>query len=301
VFDSVSRGRDYQVMWFDRTGARRGTVGEFSSAKFSLSPNGTRVALDNMDPQTGTMKLWTVDLNRSMSARFTPGSKEEEQSPVWSPDGTRIAFASSDALFERSATGRAEESLLLKSDRPLLVRDWSHDGRFLLYGRFDPKTQWDLWALPMDSDNDKRPFPIVQSEFNEGDAAFSPDGKWVAYDSDESGRREVYLQAFGKSRSPNKWPVSNGGGLHPQWRGDGKELFYLSEDLAKLMAVTVTTKPNFETGVPERLFAGRFRTGIAAQFNVTPDGQRFLITVPMTTNGSSPATVVLNWTAALRK
>ena len=153
----------------------------------------------------------------------------------------------------------------------------------------------------MDSDNDKKPFPIVQRESDENEAAFSPDGKWIVYDSDESGRREVYVQPFVKSRSPDKWQVSKGGGLHPQWRGDGNELFYLSEDLAKMMAVTVRTKPNFEAGVPEPLFAGRFRTSITDQFNVTPDGQRFLISAPMAIEGSPPATVVLNWTAMLKK
>jgi len=301
VLDSISRGRDVQVAWFDRTGARRGGVGEFSSTKFSLSPNGTRVALDSLDPQTGSLKLWTIDLARGMTTRFNPEAKDVEQSPVWSPDGTRIAFASGRGILDRSANGAGDESLLLKADRPSLPRDWSRDGRFLLYRRSDPKTMGDLWVLPISEGADKRAFPAVDSQFNVNNGAFSPDGEWIAYDSDESGTREVFVQAFSKSGSAGKWQISQGGGLHPQWRGDGKELFYLAADLSKLMVVAVTPGRSFEAEPPRLLFSGRFDTGITPQFNVTPDGQKFLISVPMPAEGSSPPTVILNWTALLKK
>ncbi len=308
VLDSVSRGRDVQVAWFDRTGARRHVLGQFASAKFSLSPDGKRVALDNMDPQTGTMKLWTVDLARSVTTRFTPGAKDAEQSPVWSPDSTRIAFASGHAIFERSSSGSGDDSFLLKADGPVLVQDWSRDGRFLLYRKFDSRTtevsrpftsKGDLWVLPMPASAGRTAFPVVMSQSDDNQGVFSPDGKWIAYDSDESGTREVYVRAFSTSGSTGKWQVSQGGGLHPQWRGDGRELFYLAADLSKLMVVAVTPGESFEAGPPKLLFGGRFDTGITAQFNVSPDGQSFLISVPMAAEGSTPATVILNWTAAL--
>jgi Tol biopolymer transport system component len=236
-----------------------------------------------------------------MAARLTPAAKDAEETPVWSPDGTRIAFVSNHAIFERSSNGGGDASLLLKADESLTVRDWSRDGRFLLYRKSDPKTKGELWVLPMSAGADKTSFPVVRSQFNSNEGAFSPDGKWIAYDSNESGTREVYVQAFSTSGSPGRWQVSKGGGLHPQWRGDGKELFYLAADLSKLISVAMKPGGSFEAGAPTLVFAGRFDTGITAQFSVTPDGQRFLISVPMLADGSSPPTVILDWTAALKK
>jgi Tol biopolymer transport system component len=300
VIDSVSRGRDVQIAWFDRTGTRGQTLGEFSSQKFSISPDGTRVALDSMDPQTGTMKLWTLDLLRGVTTRFSPGSTGPEGSPAWSPDGARIVFFYQGAIFERSSNGIGDDTLVLKTDGQIRIQDWSKDGGFLLYRRrFDAQNKGDLWALPMSAGANRTPFPVAKTQFDEGDAAFSPDGKWVAYDSSESGRREVYVQAFSTSGSAGKWQVSNAGGLHPQWRGDGKELFYLSTDLSMMMSVGVTPGVSFQAGTPKRLFGSRFDTGIVAQFAVTPDGQKFLISVPMAQSSAVP-TIILNWTAALK-
>jgi Tol biopolymer transport system component len=302
VFDSASRGRDAELAWFDRTGARRGAVGRFAGRKFSLSPNGTRVVLDGLDGQTLKMNLWMADLGRGIRTRFTPGAERPQESPVWSPDGTRIAFVSENAIFERSADGSGEDSLLLKADSPIAVQDWSRDGSFLLYQQTDPKTRGDLWVLPMSAHADKTAFQVVRSQFDEASGAFSPDGKWIAFDSaDDSGTREVFVQACSRSGSSGRWQVSKGGGLHPQWRADGKELFYLASDLSKLMSVSVTSGPSFDAGPPAAVFAGSFDTGINPQFIVTPDGQRFLISVPMSAEGSAPPTVILNWPAGLKK
>jgi serine/threonine protein kinase len=302
VYDSFSRSRDIQLTWFDRTGTRRGTVGEFYPAKVSLSPNETRVALDSIDPQAGTLRLWTVDLVRGVSSRVGSG-RDDERSPIWSPDGTRITFAADGILVERNSTGAGEKSVLLKSDGLMVPRDWSRDGRFLLYARFDSKTKWDLWVLPVSPEKAQKPFPFAVNTFNEDNGVFSPDGKWIAYDSDQSGTREIFVQAFSPRSAGfgGRYQVSKGGGRYPQWRRDGKELFYLAADSSKLMAVPMPTRTTFEVGVPKPLFEGRLNTGITPSFAATSDGQRFLLPVPIATEGSSPATVVVNWTAALKK
>ncbi len=302
VFDSVSRSREVQLAWFDRTGARGAAVGEFLSTRFSLSPDRTRLALQSVDPQTLKTNLWTVDLTRGIPTRFTPGAERSQYSPAWSPDSFRIAFVSEGGIFERRSNGGAD-SLLLKSDSLLAVQDWSRDGRFLLYRTANSTTtKGSLWALPMPPGSDRAPFKVVKSQLDEISGTISPDGKWIAYESaDESGTHEVFVQAFSASESSGPWQVSKGGGLRPQWRGDGKELFFLAADLSRLMSVPVTPGSSFKAGPPAMVFAGSFDTGIIPHFTVTPDGQRFLISVPMSAGGPSPATVFLHWIAALKK
>ena len=201
-----------------------------------------------------------------------------------------------------------DEELLLKSSEDKLPTSWSRDGRFLLYTTSDPKTRKSgLWVLPLEGD--KKPFPFLRTEFNNEDGQFSPDGRWVAYFSDESGRNEIYVRTFSPdstaaaSDTGGKWLISTGGGSEPRWRGDGKELYYLAPD-GKLMAVEITTNPVFRAGAPNALFQtppqGAFTT-LGYSWVLTPDGKRFLFLAPVEQTGQAPFTVVLNWQAGLKK
>ena len=226
-----------------------------------------------------------------------------DRDAVWSPDGSRIVFASNREgvtnLYLKPASGAGNEELLLKTDLTKAPTDWSADGRFIVYSIIDPKTKSDLWVLPLFGD--QKPFPFLQTEFNERNGRFSPDGRWIAYASDESGAYQIYVQSF--PTSGGKFPVSTNGGFFPTWRRDGKELFYVSPD-RKMMAVEVKGEgATFERGVPKVLFDLRVRSFIdpQARFAVTADGQKFLVNNTIGETTSAPIAVVLNWTADLKK
>ena len=179
--------------------------------------------------------------------------------PIWSPDGDRVAFASNREatmdLYEKSIDGSAPERLLLKSDKRKTPTDWSRDGEFLLFQQEDLANGWDLWALPMKGD--RQPFPVLHSEFNETDGAFSPDGRWLAYTSDETGGNQVYVRPFTgrqdtsgdrQGSSAMRRVSVDGGGHQPHWRSDGKELFYMGRD-RKIMSVSIRDRPAVRTRV----------------------------------------------------
>jgi Tol biopolymer transport system component len=302
---------DRQLTWFDRDGKIIGTVGNPGTYLDPfLSPDGTRLAAakprGSPGPQ-GPFSIWLLDFSRGgAGTRFTFGSATEVD-PVWSPDGSRIVFSSNRDgpynLYQKAANGGRDEEVLLKSDENKWATSWSRDGRFLLYTTWSPKTQSDIWALPM-SDN-KKPIPFLATEFWEGQARFSPDGHWVAYTSYESGQFEVYVRQFSINpagtavETGGKWQISSGFGLDPRWRGDGRELYYLSLD-GRVMAVDVATNPVFRAGKPQPL-----GLVVIPQFDppgawdAAADGKRFL--VPATKSGRpEPYTVVLNWQAGLK-
>ena len=196
-------------------------------------------------------------------------------------------------LYQKLASGAGQDEVLLKSDVPMQASDWSRDGRFILYATNDPKTNWDLWVLPMTGD--RKPIPFLQTGFSEREARFSPDARWIAYTSDESGRDEVYVQSF--PASGGKWQISTTSGSQPQWRHDGKELFYLAPD-QKLMAVAVQAGSTFEAEVPKALFEARTpRVSGSRNYDAgAADGQRFLInTLAAQQAAAPPITVVVNW------
>ncbi|HYW47626.1 MAG TPA: protein kinase, partial [Bryobacteraceae bacterium] len=308
AYRSGGLGGSSQLVWFDREGKSLGTVG--SPATYSgvaLSPDGKRVAVDLTDA-TGNQDVWVLDVARGNPTRFT-FDPARDFLPVWSPDGTKLVFASDRAvaagnydIYQKDSSGSANEQLLLKSGRP---QDWSADGRYLLYERFDPKTREDLWILPMFPPGDRKPMPYLQTPSNERQGHFSPDGRWIAYASDESGpgQYHVYVQSF--PAGAGKFQVSTGtGGGQPRWRRDGKELFYVAAD-GRLMAVEVKTAPRFEYGVPQALFNPRNPGGGSMSnyvgYDVAADGKRFLVnTVSTVTENAAPApiTVVLNWQRA---
>jgi Tol biopolymer transport system component len=290
-----------QLTWFDRNGKSLGTVGEPSLfARLALSPDSTRAAVRR---STASGDLWLMDFMRGVSTRFTFDPSQNDF-PVWSPDGSRIVFHSNRGsrfdLYQKASNGAGTEELLLKSDQDKTPTAFSRDGRFLLFSSQDPKNGTDLWVLPMEGD--RKPVPVLQTEFNERNAMFSPDMRWIAYGSNESGRAEVYVRPFaapgsGTSATSGKWQVSKDGGDFPHWRQDGKELYFRLPGGA-VMAVQVTPTPTtFEAGVPHVLFNYPAQAGVEP----APDGNRFLVEAFQQDQAAAPITVVLNWQSALRK
>jgi serine/threonine protein kinase len=302
IYDPHGNTDNQQLAWFDRAGKQLGLVG--TAGNFSiprLSPDGKRVAVASRDPKTRTRDINVIDLARGASSKLTLDPAEDLW-PIWSPDGSRIVWTSNRGriyqLYQKPASGVGQDELLRESDVDLWSTDWSTDGKFILYFRKDPKTKYDLCVLPLDGDH--KPFPpFLQTPFNEIYGRFSPDGRLIAYISDESGNREVYVQTFPASSS--KWQVSTKGGSWPEWRGDGKEMFYISGD-GKLMAVEVKTGGTFEAGIPKALFdLSAARITPSTVFAVTADGQRFIFVTRTEDTAPSSLAVVVNWTAELKK
>jgi serine/threonine protein kinase/Tol biopolymer transport system component len=298
-----------QLRWFDRAGKVLGTVGEPGLGRYdtvALSPDGKNAAVAK--DSGGALDVWVYEFAHGTSQRLTFGPASTNWMAVWSPDGSRLAFASNPTgtydIYEKSSNGVGSEDVLLKSDEPKYPYDWSRDGRWLLYGT--TRSQLDLWYLPLTGD-ERKPVPYLTSQSNKSQARFSPDGRFVAYTSNESGQNEVYVQPF-PNASGGKWVASKGGGNQPHWRRDGKELFYISLD-SKMMAVDVTTTPAFGSGNPKALFAapifGAASTQNISRYDVTPDGQKFLINALAADAAAavlaSPITVVLNWQIGLKK
>jgi len=294
----ASGGGIVQLTWLDRTGKPSGTVGSPGNIGWaSLSPNGSTVAADRKDA-TGQYDIWLHDLARGTASRFTFGPNNNTN-PVWSPDGSRITFYSTGIAgaagvpLQKAASGVGKEESLDNDLRIHVVTDWSRDGRYLIERVNDPKTGRDIWVIP--TFGDRKPFPYINTEFQEINAKLSSNDQFLAYVSDESNRNEVYVQTF--PEHGGKWQVSTGGGNYPVWSWDGRELYFISADL-KMMAVEVKGDgAKFEAGVPKALFDVRQ----SAQFDVSKDG-RFLIHVPVDQAATNvPLTVVVNWQAALKK
>ena len=287
-----------QLAWFDRNGKQLNVLGDVADYDYpQLSPDGKRLALTIVDPQNGNQDIWLYEVARGLRTRFTV-DPADERSPVWSPDGSRIVFSSKRKghfdLYQRSFRGVGNDELLLESDLEKHPNSWSPDGQFLLYLSVDPKTKADLWVLPLGGD--RKPFPFLQTEFNEFNGQFSPDGRWIAYTSDESGGNQIYVAPFPGPGA--KQQISTSGGRQPRWRGDGKEIFYLTRD-HKLMAAEVNGQgASLVVGAVQPLFdVHESGMGYAA----TTDGQRFLVNTTVEQKASAPITLVQNWTADLKR
>ena len=288
------------LAWLDRAGKRVAAVGDPGQLFFTfLSPDGKRATVSVYDRAAHNNDLWIYDLSRNLRTRFTFGSGNENAG-VWSPDGSSIVFNSSTKghldLYRKLASGAGEE-LLYADDLSKSPTSWSPDGKFILYNsRLGPRAGAGLWVLPLEGE--RKPFPFLKTAFNEGDGRFSPDGHWVAFESDESGRGEIYIAPF--PASGGKSQVSLAGGTQARWRSDGKELFYIAPD-GWLMAAEIGVKGGeMLIGAPRRLF-GPLPT-VGYQYDVSPDGQRFLAVLPNEQAAPpEPLTVLLNWTTGLKK
>ena len=299
-----------QLTWCDREGKVLGNLGEPGDYQgLALSPDGTKLALGRASRTAEN--IWLLDLSRSTSTRFTFGSAIDAD-PVWSPDGNRIVFSSNRdggtfTLYQKLVSGVKEEEVLLKTSVNKFPTSWSRDGRFLLYDSLDPTMKMDIWVLPLESD--KHPVPFLRTEFWESDAHFSPDGHWVAYVSDESGQPEVYVRSFATNSGGTavevggKWLISNGSGVQPRWRGDGRELFYRSPRDGKVMAVEVAAGPTFRPGMARPLGTvqrlPRAWPDPGSLWDSTADGRRFITASVLGRQESF--TVVLNWQTGLKK
>jgi DNA-binding winged helix-turn-helix (wHTH) protein/Tol biopolymer transport system component len=278
-----------ELAWFDRDGQRAAPIPALKALRSPMfSPDQKQLVA--MDPGP---RMWMVDLERNAATRL----EGEGTYPLWSPEGNRIAFESHNhlTLYARSIGGSARDEVLVNDNERKILNDWSPAGNFLLYTTLDPTTKLDLMLVPMSGD--RKPVPLMRTPFNEAQGRISPNGRWLAYVSDESGAQEVYVQRFPSLGS--KRIVSIGGGVEPMWRKDGKELFYLAPDYS---IVSVPFQPGElpVIGRPKALFRAPINTSTTRNhYAVTPDGKRFLINVEDQSSYLSPITVMVNWVEGL--
>jgi Tol biopolymer transport system component len=302
VYNTGSAGAE-QLTWFNRDSKREGTLGEPGQMRFpSLSPNEKRLAVSLSDPASNNTDIWIYELERGLPTRFTFDSTADLQS-VWSPDGSTIVFGStrSGDLYRKSSNGAGAEELLYADELVKRPTSWSPDGRFLLFHATGDKTGNDLWVLPdpLGPRGSTKPYPFLRTQFNELWGRFSPDGRWVAYQSDESGHNEIYVAPF--SGAGGQRQISYGEGRNPVWRGDQKEIFYVNAN-GQMMATEIkASKDTLDVGGTAGPFFGGMTMGIGSRFDVTADGKRFIALVAPEQGSTAPLTLVQNWPALLRK
>lgn len=294
-----------QLTWFDRKGSRLGTLGEPDSTQnmMNLSPDGQRVAVSR--EVQNNRDIWVLDATRASRVTF---DEAQDQFPVWSPDGRRLIFRSNRTgvgnIYEMSADSAGSEHRILASDHLISPSDWSRDGRFALYLSIDPVTSGDIRVAMMDEEHESAGF--LQTPFREVYGVFSPDGRWVAYHSNASGRLEVYVRPFaapGNSAgtTSSQWQISAAGGIYPRWSEDGSELFYVDPDGALIAVPIFATATAIEPGTPHKLFVAPILNGgvdlqQGHQYDVAPDG-RFMINA-VVDDADQPITLIQNWRPA---
>jgi eukaryotic-like serine/threonine-protein kinase len=303
-----------RLTWFDRAGRDSGVTGEVATYyDVRLSPDGRKLAFNAGDPNS---EIWVDDLARDVGMRLTVDPGTDHGVPVWSPDGSRILFGAfqgkaRSGIYQKASNGAGGEELLLPaetSDPQVCPTSWSRDGKFILYSRGDvyDLTHAEIWVLPLAGD--RKPRPLVQTPVAAYDGEFSPNARWVAYTSKESGRAEVYIVPFEAAKVFNtssgsgaslgdKWQVSPGGGRCPRWRRDGKEIFYLAPDNQMMAAQVEERGSSIEVRTAQPIFRAAVATDPFSPYDVTADGKRFVITTLSNTNTS--LTLVVNWTARL--
>lgn len=273
-------GVEGRLTWFDRQGKVVGTAGAPGLYRtLAISPDGKRVAFERTNPETQNRDIWLLEVASGATTRFTsdPGW---EAFPIWSPDGSRIIFTSNRSgvydLYQKASNGVGDEELLYQSSEGKGPTSWSPDGKFLIYYSLGQPTHVRLLAVSGPAD--RKAIPLVDSQFNSITARFSPDGHWIIYSSNESGKNEISVRPFNAATGSAGDPVivTSGGGRTPLWRGDGKEIFYLTPD-GTVTAMEVSAGSAFKTGVPKPLF--KVPSGVVF-WDVSPDGNRFLMPVP---------------------
>jgi len=289
-----------QLTWFDRTGKPAGTVGVPGSyGNVSFSPDGRRLATEQTDPDGRKSDIWIHEPARGTTTRLT-FDPAIHQAPIWSPDGKQILFDSirklNMQLYMKNADGSGSEEEVADIGAGLQVNawDWSRDAKYVLVRKGN-----ELWYLSWPQRVAK---PLLQAKWTVRNAQISPDGRWMAYASNETGSMEVYVSPFLSGNG--KWQVSSGGGQEPRWRKDGKELFYVSAD-GKMMTVAVTASASFEAGSPVALFQTHRRQPVSAEdvfsYDVSGDGQRFLIITKVDEANAAPLSILLNWASEMEK
>ena len=298
--------RPGRLTWFNREGKTAGTIAqEGEYLDFRLSPDGNRVAASLINPKSGDVDIWLSDISRGSTSRLTSGRLN--LGALWSPDGSKIVYRKApkgtSEIYRTSAGGVGKDELLLAAEQILPEyntsepTDWSSDGRHILYSISTSNTQ--LWLLSLsETGGASKTFKLIDSTADVMQGNFSPDGRLIAYSSNDSGAWEVYAQTF--PLSDRRWQVSTSGGYEPRWSADGHEIYYLSKD-RKLMTVPVVAGPSF--GVPKMLFQTQISKGISSlNMHYVPDrdGRRFLVNTQVGEPAPNPITIVLNWPAALR-
>jgi Tol biopolymer transport system component len=283
----------------DRSGKSLGAIGDIGEyLPFRISPDNKRIAIGVFDQKFRNNDVWIIEINRGLKTRFTfdPAS---DNNPVWSPDGNKIVFLSTRKgkgdLYIKSASGATSEEILCESNERKVPTDWSPDGRSLAYVVVGKSA--DIWILPMEANgqrSNKSPFPFLATEFQEGQAVFSPDGHWIAYTSDESGQAEVYVRPF--PGPGGKFQISSEGGRNPAWSRDGKEMYYISLNESRLMSAGIEEKgTTVEASNVHPLFAMN-----GTDYDVMTD-RTFILNIPLETQLTSPLTLVVNWDKELKK
>jgi Tol biopolymer transport system component/predicted Ser/Thr protein kinase len=290
-----------QLAWLDRTGRQLETVGNPGMiARPRLSHDEKRIVMDIRDAASGNTDVWVFDIARRTQTRltFAPGI---DAYPIWSPDDARIVFTSDRKnpgdLYEKSSAGTGEEKIVLSSDVLKAPFSWSADGTRIAFQSFNTKTASRTGDLGTYSFADGKASPYLETEFNEGEPSFSPDGKWISYVSNESGKNEIYVRSF--PDTGGKWQISTASGEDPLWSRDGTEIFYDSG--TKLIAVPVKTAPAFEAGTPQLLFEARIRQDQGLQYDVSGDGKKILLDEDVTQAAETPITLVQNWLAGRKR
>jgi eukaryotic-like serine/threonine-protein kinase len=306
AYQGGNTGANSRMVMLDRAGKELkniGAPGDYTTHR--ISPDGQRLAVGVLDSSVRNYKLWIYDVSREKQTRLTFGPGRTTF-PVWAPDGSSVGFASNRTgiyqIVEQRSDGTGSEEPLLETDISKYPTSWSADGRFIAYNTNSPgKSTTELWVLPRFGD--RKPYAFLQGTFSVGQGQFSPDGRWMAYSSDESGRVEIYVTPFPDRRSV--WQISQAGGSSPKWRSDGKELYYLAVD-SKLMAAEVNGIGSvFQVGAAQPLFQVVLKTGASRldlgstsgqiSYDSAPDGKWFVVNAPPVGN-PPPITLITNWT-----
>jgi Tol biopolymer transport system component/predicted Ser/Thr protein kinase len=310
AFGTATTG-NRQLVWIGRDGKQSERLGDpLNATTVKLSPDGKRAALQD-SVGSAPSDIWAFEIDRDLRSRLTTDAAAD-QNPIWSRDGSQVIFNSTrdgvSGLYQMPSNGATSEQLILKGESQMVLasQEWSKDGQWVLFtqARTDRASSRDIWVLPMSNDqksSDRKPLPYRATPFDEAQPALSPDGRWLAYTTNESGTYEIEVRSF-PDPSGGRWPISKEGGMRPRWAADGKELFY-QDSRGNIVAVSVAGGQTFQVGTATSLFQTTLLFGLpnTHPWDVMPDGRRFLMSLPISATNSNtvPLTVVVNWATAL--